>query len=86
MLYSLLKRFLNILKIFFFSINIYYIRLVISGSELFSFLMFADDLKLLRKIVTIADCIVLQNKFNNIVSWFNYIQLELNIETPHWGR
>lgn len=48
--------------------------------------MFADDLKLLRKIVTIADCIVLQNKLNNIVSWFNYIQLELNIETPHWGR
>lgn len=43
------------------------------------FLMFADDLKLFRKINSIADCVNLPKRLNAIVLWFNFIGLHFHI-------
>jgi hypothetical protein len=60
-----------------FSLFINDIKKVVPNCQ---FLMFADDLKLFRKIVTIDDCLALQNELNIVVSWFSSIGLQLNIE------
>ncbi|KAL4082961.1 hypothetical protein QTP88_028462 [Uroleucon formosanum] len=40
--------------------------------------MFADDLKLLRKIESEADCLALQNELDSISLWFSTLGLQFN--------
>jgi len=47
------------------------------------FLMFADDLKLFRKIENLSDCSALQDDLNNMVAWFNTIGLQCNVNKCH---
>ncbi|KAL4107267.1 hypothetical protein QTP88_017643 [Uroleucon formosanum] len=42
------------------------------------FLMFADDLKLFRKIESEADCLALQNELDSISLWFSTLGLQFN--------
>lgn len=44
------------------------------------FLLFADDLKLFRKIVSHADCVILQNDLENLVQWCTDNDMHLNID------
>jgi len=42
--------------------------------------MFADDLKLFRKIDSLAGCVTLQEELNSIFLWFNSIDLKFNTD------
>ncbi|KAF0719536.1 Uncharacterized protein FWK35_00023733, partial [Aphis craccivora] len=44
------------------------------------FLMFADDLKIFRRIDSFADCLTLQDELNTLVLWFKSIGLQFNID------
>lgn len=45
--------------------------------------MFADDLKIFNRIGTLADCHLLQNELACMVSWFNSMGLQFNIDKCH---
>jgi hypothetical protein len=60
-----------------FAVFINVIKQVVPNCD---FLIFADDLKLFRKISSIHDCLALQNDLNNIVNWLISIGLHFNIE------
>jgi len=53
-----------------FSLYVNGIKGVIKNCE---FLIFADDLKLFRKIENLSDCSALQDDLNNMVAWLNTI-------------
>jgi hypothetical protein len=63
-----------------FALYVNGIQAVVKNCEL---LMFADDIKLYRKIENFSDCIALQNDLNNLVSWFNKIGLQFNVAKCH---
>ncbi|XP_022175933.1 uncharacterized protein LOC111038911 [Myzus persicae] len=63
-----------------FSLYVNGIKEIVKNCEL---LMFADDLKLFRKIDNLSDCSTLQNDLNNLVSWFNNIGLQFNVNKCH---
>jgi len=63
-----------------FSLYVNEIKGVIKNCELF---MFADDLKLFRKIENLSDCSALQDDLNNMVAWFNTIGLQFNVNKCH---
>lgn len=41
------------------------------------YLMFADDLKLFRKIQSVADYVTLQKEIDSLILWFNLIQIKI---------
>jgi hypothetical protein len=63
-----------------FSLYVNGIKEIVKNCEL---LMFADDLKLFRKIENLSDCSTLQNDLNNLVSSFNNIGLQFNVNKCH---
>jgi len=63
-----------------FSLYVNGIKVVIKNCEFF---MFADDIKLFRKIENLSDCSALQDELNNMVAWFNTIGLQFNVNKCH---
>ncbi|KAF0760863.1 Reverse transcriptase domain-containing protein [Aphis craccivora] len=47
------------------------------------FLAFADDIKLFYQVNSLADCLILQNDFNNLVSWATKLGLQFNTAKFH---
>jgi hypothetical protein len=64
-----------------FSLYVNGIKEIVKNYEL---LMFADELKLFKKIENLSDCSTLQNDLNKLVSWFNNIGLQFNVNKCHF--
>ena len=48
--------------------------------------MYADDVKLLKPITCLSDCIHLQNDLDSFAAWCSLWQLKLNIAKCLWSR
>jgi len=47
------------------------------------FLAFADDIKIFYQVNSLADCLILQNDLNNLVSWATKLGLQFNTSKCH---